>query len=255
MCMEHTHCPHPLPHRHSSAYVCLAALALCVCTRFRMCVPGEHMCAGSMHVCSSVSVCGVCVCICACSSTPGEKVCLYVGCTHVSGMSSWRAHTCLCVRPGSEGPSAGADSPHQRAVITACLPCPPDCSSTPSSSPGGSLLGVCLRVLWAGLLAAHCAEGPSRFRAGTSRDPPVPEFSTWLEVCSLGGPSGADPDCLPDCPWVWAAAMFPSQMTRRKIVTRTTSSLRGCRAPLVPASLAQASREPALKGAMPYFAA
>lgn len=44
-------------------------------------------------------------------------------------------------------------------------------------------------------------------------------------------------------------------MTKGKMATRTASSLWGRRAPLVPASHAQASREPALKGAMPYFAA
>ena len=195
-----------------------------------------------------------CACVSACSSTPGEKVCLSVGCTRVFGTSSWHAYVSVCMA-WLWRPWWVSDSPHQRGVVTACLPHLPDRSSTPSSSPGGSLLEVRVRVLRAGLLAAHGAEGPSRFRAGTGRDPPVPEFPTWLEVCSLGGPSGADPEWGPDCPWVWAAAMFPSQMTRMKMETRTASSLWGCWAPLVPASHAQASREPALKGAMPYFAA
>jgi len=230
--------PGPVLSAHVSAYVCLE----------NTCVQGACMFAA---VCLDVE--------CACVSVHADqhlgRRCVCMWGARVSLECLHGAHTCLCVRPGSGGPGAGADSPHQRGVVTACPPCPPDHSSTPSSSPGGSLLGVCVRVLWAGLLAAHGAEGPSIFRAGTGRDPPVPESSTWLEVCSLGGPSGADPDWGPDCPCVWAAATFPSQMTRGKIVTRTTSSLWGCQAPLVPASHAQASREPALKGVMPYFAA
>ena len=83
MCVEHTHYSPPLPHRHLSAYMCLAALALCVCTRFRMCVPGEHACAECMHVYSSVSGCGVCVCICMQFNTWGE------------GVSVCGVHTCL----------------------------------------------------------------------------------------------------------------------------------------------------------------
>lgn len=177
MCSGSTHTAYThSPHRHSSAYVCLAALALCVCTRFRMCVPGEHM--RSMHVCSSVSVCE-----CACVSVHADQ---HLGRRCVCGL-----HACLwnvfmaCTRstsvmPGPEGP--GADSPHQRAVIIAAfrahLTAPP-----PLLQPRVPA-GVCLRVLWAGPFAAHGAEAIEiqKAPAGTLL---LLGVLHWLEVCSL----------------------------------------------------------------------
>lgn len=118
--------PTPTATEHSSAYVCLAALALCVCTRFRMCAWRTHMCAGSMHVCSSVSVCE-CACVSVhCRSTPGGgKVCLYVGCTPMSLECLHGVHTrvCVCTAWLLRAPVRGLTGP-PGAVIIACLPVP-----------------------------------------------------------------------------------------------------------------------------------